>query len=228
MVGQEEDAVVPASPIHLGAQGTDHPRVEPLDAEQLTVKVAVVRTLVGRFDVDGDKVMHAQHVERCVHLAFVVCVDLSRGTVGADHVKPYEPCDAVAERDRRNDGSVKAVALFEVGKRNGGAFRPEPNAVCGHFALTPKLLAQRVRVEYLVCTAHKLKQGLGVFAAGGQDGTDLFAEVIVRRYELYPLNACARLLRNVPEGVTEVYLHPRLLRQGSKVGMLKQSCDYRI
>ena len=77
-------------------------------------------------------------------------------------------------------------------------------------------------IEDVERAAHQLAQHVGIRAAGGQDGADLLAEVVVRRGELYAPDVHVALHREVAERRALVDDHAGLLGQRAEVGVVKE------
>ena len=128
----------------------------------------------------------------------------------------------MAQRHGRDDAAVRAVVLGEVRQRGRRALGPEPDAVGRELAGGAARDVDRVLVENVERTAHELAQHVGVRAAGGQDGADLLAEVVVRRGELNALDVHVALHREVAERRALVDDHAGLLGQRAEVRVVKE------
>ena len=108
---------------------------------------------------------------------------------------------------------------------HGAALGPEPHAVGGELALGAALLVDGVVVQDLVGQLHQVLQYLGVVVAGGQQGADDLAQVVVGRDEFDAHDVRAGLHRNVPEGSGGMHDHPGLLGSGLEFGVVEQVRD---
>ena len=128
----------------------------------------------------------------------------------------------MAQRHGRDDAAVRAVVLREVRQRGRRALGPEPDAVGRELAGGAARDVDRVLIEDVERAAHQLAQHVGIRAAGGQDGADLLAEVVVRRGELYAPDVHVALHREVAERRALVDDHAGLLGQRAEVGVMEE------
>ena len=181
-----------------------------------------MRGLVRALEMQGHKVVLFEHAQRGGDLRGVVGVPLAGRGRDGDGLKPRQDADAVAQRHGRDDTAVRAVVLGEVRQRGRRALGPEPDAVGRELAGGAARDVDRVLVENVERAAHELAQHVGIRAAGGQDGADLLAEVVVRRSELNALDVHVALHREVAERRALVDDHAGLLGQRAEVGVVKE------
>ena len=128
----------------------------------------------------------------------------------------------MAQRHGRDNAAVRAVVLREVRQRGRRALGPEPDAVGRELAGGAARDVDRVLVENVERAAHELAQHVGIRAAGGQDGADLLAEVVVRRGEPDASDVHMALHREVAERRALVDDHAGLLGQRAEVGVIEE------
>ena len=128
----------------------------------------------------------------------------------------------MAQRHGRDDAAVRAVVLGEVRQRGRRALRPEPDAVGRQLSGGAARDIDRVLIEDIERAAHELTQHVRIRAAGGQDGADLLAEVVVRRGKPDALDVHMALHRKVAERRALVHDHAGLLGQRAEIRVGKE------
>ena len=218
---QQQTEVLARCAQRLG-HGGDDVGAQALDGVDLVLEVVVVRGLVRALEVQGHEVVPFEHVQRGGDLGGVVGVPLAGRGRDGDGLKPRQDADAVAQRHGRDNAAVRAVVLREVRQRSRRALGPEPDAVGRELAGGAARDVDRVLIEDVERAAHQLAQHVGIRAAGGQDGADLLAEVVVRRGEPDALDVHVALHREVAERRALVDDHAGLLGQRAEVGVVKE------
>ena len=186
------------------------------------LKVVVVRGLIRALEVQRHEVVPFEHVERGGDLGGVVGVPLTGRGRDGDGLKPGQDADAVAQRHGRDDAAVRTVVLGEVRQRGRRALRPEPDTVGRQLSGGAARDVDRVLIEDIERAAHELAQHVGIRAAGGQDRSDLLAEVVVRRGEPDALDVHMALHREVAERRALVHDHAGLLGQRAEIRVRKE------
>ena len=176
--------------------------------------------------MDGHEVVAVgQAVQGGLGLALIVGVQLAGGAFHLYRLQAAQACDALAEGDGGDDGAVLAILVHEGAQGHAGAFRPEPDAVGGQLALRAAGLVDGVVVQDLVGQLHQVGQGLGVVAAGGQQGADDLAQVVVGRDEVDAGDVHLGLDGDVPEGGGGIDDHAGCFGGFLEVGVVEEVVD---
>ena len=147
VVREQQDAVLHPLLVQLAEERRQNPGIQPLDGLNLSLQVAVMGALVGSLQMQSAEIRVAvQQGKRRLQLSLEVRVDLAGGALHLDFLKAPQNADAVTQGNGGNHAARMSVLLFKGGQLHGGALRPEPDAVGGHFSLAATFFVERMVV----------------------------------------------------------------------------------
>ena len=180
VVGKEQDAVALPHVVQSLQQGRKHLAVDQLNGAHLFLCVSRVAAFIGRFDVQRGKIILFEGIQRRLHLADIVGVDLARRTVHRRVLQSRQLRNARHQRHRRDRIAAVAVFLFKLVQLHSAALPPKPERIGRHLARSAALVVDGVLFENTPRCAHDFAQHF-VALALGQVLRDGSGQNVVRR-----------------------------------------------
>src|SRR5438445_4488368 len=147
MIGRNEDT--PVTVAWQGFQKRAHDvAIDFLERFHLGVRLAFMRRLVGRFNMNADEIVISQRRHGSAALGRVIGVEIAGGTGHVDAFPPKQDAHATDQIDGADDGAALAVNLGERPELWRPPLAPKPDLRRRPLAAGPAGSVYSVVVEY--------------------------------------------------------------------------------